>query len=178
MDKLNIVVTFSASREEKALFLGLLGIEDSITFLNEIAPAEREQVLERADVLLAWNFPREIHPQDYPYLQQVRFIQLLQTGADHMPFADLPSHLLVASNPGAYAAPMAEHELAMTLALAKHLLVENQKLKQGEFDQFTPNRSLASMTAGILGFGGIGRTTARLMRAFGTRISLINTTGS
>ncbi len=45
-----------------------------------------------------------------------------------MPFADLPSRIIVASNPGAYAAPTAEHVMAMTLALAKRLLVEDQKL--------------------------------------------------
>jgi phosphoglycerate dehydrogenase-like enzyme len=73
---------------------------------------------------------------------------------------------------------MAEHVLAMTLALAKHVLVQQQKLKQGEFDQFTPNRMLSGMTAGILGYGGIGRTTARLMRAFGMRIYAINTSGT
>jgi phosphoglycerate dehydrogenase-like enzyme len=72
---------------------------------------------------------------------------------------------------------MAEHVLAMTLALAKRLLVEQQKLRHGEFDQFTPNRLLTGMTAGILGFGGIGRATARLMRAFGMRIYTINTSG-
>ena len=94
-----------------------------------------------------------------------------------MPFADLPPHILVASNPGAYAAPMAEHVMAMTLALAKRLLIEHQKLKNGEFDQFTPNRMLSGLTAGILGFGGIGRATARLMRAFGMRIYALNQSG-
>ncbi len=181
MEKQNIVVTFTTSPEDKALFLETLGSEasfGSLTFLNEVPPEQREQVLERAHILLSWNFPREIHPQDYPHLQQVRFIQLLSAGADHMPFADLPPHILVASNPGAYATPMAEHVLAMTLALAKRLLVENQKLRNGEFDQFTPNRLLAGMTAGILGFGGIGRATARLMRAFGMRIFAINSSGT
>ncbi len=165
MDKPNIVVTYNTSIEQKAPLLEMLGSEASLTFLNELAPAQREQSLEHATVLLSWNFPREILPQDYPRLQQVSFIQLLSAGADFMPFADLPPHILVASNPGAYAIPMAEHVLAMTLALAKHLLVENQKLRNGEFDQFTPNRLLSGMTAGILGFGGIGRATARLMRA-------------
>ena len=178
MDKQNIVVTFNTSPEDKALFLETLGSEASLTFLNEIPPEQREQVLERAHILLSWNFPREIQPRDYPHLQQVRFIQLLSAGADRMPFADLPPHILVASNPGAYATPMAEHVLAMTLALAKRLLVENQKLRNGEFDQFTPNRLLAGMTAGILGFGGIGRATARLMRAFGMRIFAINSSGT
>ena len=178
MEKQNIVVTYHTSSEQKALFFEMLGSEASLTFLDEIPPEQREQVLEGAHILLSWNFPREIRPEDYSHLQQVRFIQLLSAGADHMPFADLPSHILVASNPGAYAAPMAEHVLAMTLALAKRLLVEHQKLQHGEFDQFTPNRSLAGMTAGILGFGGIGRATARLMRAFGMRIAAINTSGT
>src|SRR5438270_4807682 len=87
------LVTFTTSPEDKALFLEMLGSEaslGSLTFLNEIPPEQREQVLERAHILLSWNFPREIQPQDYPHLQQVRFIQLLSAGADHMPFADLP----------------------------------------------------------------------------------------
>ena len=178
MEKQNIIVTYQTSPEQKALFQQMLGSEASLTFLGEIPPAQRKQALERANILLSWNFPREIGREDYAHLQQVRFIQLLSAGADHMPFADLPTHLLVASNPGAYAAPMAEHVMAMTLALAKRLLVENQKLRNGEFDQFTPNRLLSGMTAGILGFGGIGRATARLMRAFGMRISAINTSGT
>src|SRR5712691_13520695 len=178
MDKQNIVVTFNASPEQKELLLEVLGSEASLTFLKEIPADQREQSLEHATILLSWNFPREIPPQEYPRLQQVTLIQLLSAGADHMPFADLPPHILVASNPGAYAAPMAEHVMAMTLALAKRLLIEHQKLKNGEFDQFTPNRLLSGMTAGILGFGGIGRATARLMRAFGMRIAAINTSGS
>ena len=177
MDKQNIAVTFKPSPEQKALLLEILGSEASLIFLREIQPARRERSLEDANILLSWNFPREIQPQEYPSLKQVTFIQLLSAGADHMPFADLPSHILVASNPGAYAAPMAEHVMAMTLALAKRLLIENQKLKNGEFDQFTPNRSLSGMTAGILGFGGIGRATARLMRAFSMRIYALNQSG-
>jgi phosphoglycerate dehydrogenase-like enzyme len=150
MDKQNIVVTYNASPEQKALFLEILGNFATLTYLNEIPPAQREQSLEHANILLSWNFPREV----------------------------LPSHIIVASNPGAYAAPMAEHVMAMTLALAKRLLIENQKLRNGEFDQFTPNRLLAGMTAGILGFGGIGRATARLMRAFSMKIYAINHSGT
>jgi len=150
------MVTYNASPVEKALLLEVLGSDALLTFLNELAPAQREQSLEDATVLLSWNFPREIPPQDYPSLQQVRFIQLLSAGADHMPFADLPPTHPRGQQPWAYAAPMAEHVMAMTLALAKRLLVQNQKLRNGEFDQFTLNRSLAGMTAGILGFGGSG----------------------
>jgi phosphoglycerate dehydrogenase-like enzyme len=178
MDKQNIVVTYSSTTEEKALFLEALGSAASLTFLNEIPPAQREQALEEATILLSWNFPQEIPPQEYPRLQHVTFIQLVTAGADHMPFAQLPSRIIVASNPGAYATPMAEHILAMTLALAKRLLLEHQKLRSGEFDDHTLNRSLSGMTAGILGFGGTGRATARLMRAFGMHIYALNQSGT
>ena len=41
----------------------------------------------------------------------------------------------MAGNVGAYAAPIAEHVLAMTLSLAKHLQVEHAALARGEFDR-------------------------------------------
>src|SRR6266566_8043393 len=138
MDKPNIVVTYNASQEQQAFLLELLGDVTSLTFLSELAPEQREQALEEATILLSWNFPREIQPQEYLLLRRVLFIQLLSAGADHMPFAELPPRIIVASNPGAYAAPMAEHVLAMTLALAKHLLVQHQKLKEGQFDMEYP----------------------------------------
>jgi phosphoglycerate dehydrogenase-like enzyme len=178
MDKPNIVVTFHPLQGQQAFLIEMLDKSATLTFLTELDPGQHEQALEEATILLSWNFPREIRPQDYPRLRRVLLIQLLSAGADHVPFAEMPPRIIVASNPGAYAAPMAEHVLAMTLGLAKHLLVQQQKLKQGEFDQFTPNRMLSGMTAGILGYGGIGRATARLMRAFGMRIYAINTSGA
>jgi glycerate dehydrogenase len=94
-----------------------------------------------------------------------------------VPYADLPGNIVIASNIGAYAEPMAEHVLAMTLALAKRLFREHQKLSQGEFNQSRLNRMLRGSVCGILGFGGIGKATARLMRAFGVRINALNTSG-
>ena len=177
MDKQNIVVTYNPTPEEKALFLEMLEGAASLTFLTEIPPAQREQSLENATALLSWNFPREILPQEYSKLQHVSLIQLITAGADYMPFADLPTHMSIASNAGAYAIPMAEHNLAMTLALAKRLLIEHQKLRNGIFDDTTLNRSLYGATAGIIGFGGTGRATARLMRAFGMHIYALNQSG-
>jgi len=177
MDKQNIVVTYTPTPEEKALFLEMLGGAASLTFLTEIPPAQREQSLENATALLSWNFPREILPQEYSKLQHVTLIQLITAGADYMPFADLPTHMSIACNAGAYAIPMAEHNLAMTLALAKRLLIEHQKLRNGIFDDTTLNRSLYGARAGIIGFGGTGRATARLMRAFGMHIYALNQSG-
>ena len=83
----------------------------------------------------------------------------------------------VASNGGAYAEPMAEHALAMTLAAANRLLVEHSALTRWHVNQFTMNRMLAGRTCGILGFGGIGVATARLMRAIGMKVHAVNRRG-
>jgi glycerate dehydrogenase len=178
MERPHVVVTYNASAEQRTLLLEILGSLASLAFQKQLPPEERQQSLAQADAVLSWSFGREVPKEDYGVLKPGTLIQLLSAGADHLPFDDLPSHLTIASNPGAYALPMAEHVMAMTLALAKRLLVENQKLLHGEFDQSTPNRQLHGMTAGILGFGGIGRATAQLMRGFGMRIMAINQSGA
>jgi glycerate dehydrogenase len=72
---------------------------------------------------------------------------------------------------------MAEHVLAMALALAKRLPQTHESMRHGEFDQLTPNRAIRGSLVGILGFGGIGQASARLFRALGARIHAIDRAG-
>jgi glycerate dehydrogenase len=105
-------------------------------------------------------------------------MQLISAGADHIPYHKIPGHITIASNTGAYAKPIAEHVLAMSLTSAKRLREEHHNMKKGEFNQYNhPNMALYNSTVGILGFGGIGKTAARLFRAFGARIFAMNTSG-
>ena len=94
-----------------------------------------------------------------------------------MPLHALPDGVPLAGNGGAYAEQMAEHGLAMVLAASKRLLIEHAALCRGEFNQNTRNRTLAGKVCGILGFGGIGVASARLMRAIGMRIHAVNRRG-
>jgi phosphoglycerate dehydrogenase-like enzyme len=65
----------------------------------------------------------------------------------------------------------------MTLGLAKRLPQRHAALAHGQFDQQTPSLTLDGAACAILGFGGIGKRTAGLMRAFGARIWAVNTSG-
>jgi len=177
MDKPNIVVTYSIGDARRGQLKELLGKDARLSFLTDMPTGLREQILIDADVLLSWNLPKELLPAGPGLLSRVKMIQLLSAGADHLPFPELRSDIVIASNVGAYASPMAEHVLAMALALAKNLLREHQNLLRGEFHQSVLNRQLAGSVCGIIGFGGIGRATARLMRGLGLRIYAVNTSG-
>lgn len=149
----------------------------SVDFLSSVPNEKRNDILSRAEVLLTFDPLRDLNEEEYAHLDHIRFMQLLSAGADHLSYSRIPAHITVASNNGAYAKPIAEHVLAMALCLAKRLREEHQNMQQGEFNQFALNKSIRDSTVGILGFGGIGKASANLFRAFGSRIFAMNTSG-
>src|SRR5205823_13691364 len=148
-----------------------------VMFLSDLSKDERGPALEAADAVLAWNPGTELEPEEFARLGGAGLIQLLSAGAEHLPFDRLPEGVPVASNVGAYAAPMAEHVLAMALALAKRLPQLHAKLARGEFDQATLTMAIRGSVVGILGFGGIGQACAELFEALGARIHALNRSG-
>jgi phosphoglycerate dehydrogenase-like enzyme len=125
----------------------------------------------------AWVLGAELRPEELAQLGSTALIQLMSAGVDRVPFDQIPEGVAVASNAGAYAEPMAEHVLALALALAKRLPQEHDALARGVFDQQTPTRSIRGSLVGILGFGGIGQACARLFQALGARVHAINRSG-
>ncbi len=177
MAERHIVITYKIGEEKRTLLKEFFGREARLSYLMDMPPGLRQQTLIGADILLSWNLPRELGPSELGLLQNVKLVQLLSAGADAVPYPALPASIIIASNVGAYAGPMAEHILAMALALSKNLLREHQELGRGRFDQARMNRVLRGSVCGILGFGGIGKATARLMRGIGMRIHAVNTSG-
>jgi glycerate dehydrogenase len=172
-----ILISHNFEQAHREILKEILSGRSQINFLSDIAEEDRAGVMEQADVIISWNPAREFSAEEFKLLGRVRLIQLVTAGAEHLPFALLPSSAIIASNPGAFAEPMAEHILAMVFALAKRLCVNHAKLKQGEFDQKTETRNLRGNVFGVLGLGGIGLAAARVLRSVGLRIFAINTTG-
>jgi phosphoglycerate dehydrogenase-like enzyme len=176
--KHSIVVAYKPREATRALIKEYFGRGFALYFLSDMPQGLRQQTLISGEVLLSWNLRKELGPSEFNLLTNVRMIQLLSAGADSVPYKDVPAYIVVAGNVGAYAEPMAEHVLAMALALAKNLFREHRNLMQGKFNQSGLNRKMNGSICGILGFGGIGRATARLMRGLGMRIIAINTSGA
>ena len=172
-----VAIAAHTAPEVRAVYVEVLRGMAEPRFLPDLQGAERRTELASARALVCWDWSRELRNDELGLLSVIPFVQLLSAGADHVRLSDLPPDTLVASNAGAYAEPMAEHVLAMALALAKRLPQRQAELSRGEFNQRSRARRFAGSVCGVLGLGGIGRATARLMRALGARIQAINTTG-
>lgn len=173
-----ILVTTHLDESRQKLIDELLSAEGTtVNFLDTLPDEKRGEALKAANILLTLNPLHDLKEEEFDLLENVRFIQLVSAGADHFPYHKVPEDITIASNPGAYAKPIAEHVVAMALALAKRLQEEHQNMQQGEFNQFHFNKSIKNSGIGILGFGGIGKAAAKLFRAFGSRILAMNTSG-
>jgi len=174
----SVVVTFELDDAGRAVVAEVLdGVAEPV-FLPALDRGRRAQALRGAAAVLARNTAKELAPHERSLIGGVRLIQFFNAGVDFVPLDDLPAGVKVASNKGAYAEQIAEHVLAMCLAAAKRLLVEHEGMKQGQFNQSRLNRMLRGATCGILGLGGIGSATARLMRGLGMRVHGINRRGA
>ena len=177
MTSQSLLVTYAASPPARAVIEEAIGSSATISYLPDIGAGDRAAVLRNATALLALNTAKELQPGEAALVRDAKLLQFISAGIDFIPMAEFPKTLAIACNGGGYAEPMAEHAVTMALAAFKRLIIEHNKVAVRDFDQFRPNRMLAGSICGILGFGGIGKATAKLMRALGTQIHAINRSG-
>ncbi len=141
--------------------------------LDEVPP----QLLARAEVLYTL---RIVPPPDMA--PNLKWIQFHMAGLDH--FADAPilaRGVQFTSLSGAAAPQMAEYVVMMLLALGHRLpeLVRTQSAHEWpreKWERFSP-RELRGSTVGVVGYGSVGRETARLCQAFGARVLAVKRDG-
>ncbi len=93
-------------------------------------------------------------------------------GVDDVDLAEAARrHILVTRAPGSNTQAVAEHTLALILALAKRLPAFSAQVAQGHWRAAADKtRDIAGLRLGLLGCGAIGRAVARLAAPFGMRI--------
>ena len=130
--------------------------------------------LAEADVLFCSHAPCNL--QDMPRL---RWMQIASVGYSHLFGFDLPSRGITVTNArGCFDVPIAEWNIAMMVNLARDLrrMIRNQDSAVWEVSAAF-QREIRGMTVGLLGYGGIGRETARLGRALGLRVEVLTRNG-
>src|SRR3984893_1585519 len=122
------------------------------------------------DVLFTFRVPRETM-RLAPHL---KWIQLLSAGADHALKGQIGGNIAMTTSIGIHAATMAEYTIASMLAFAHKLHSLIRPESNGEWrrsgDFMSMVDAMRGHTLGVVGYGSIGRETARLGRALGMRV--------
>jgi glycerate dehydrogenase len=145
--------------------------------LEDLPADARDDPWSTADVIVCMGFPREIPRDLRERARNLRMVQALVAGVDHLPFERFPPTAIVCSNAGAYSTLVAEHAMALLLAAAKDIPVRTDEIRRGIFDQDVLSKALASSTALILGLGGIGSEIARRCKGFDIHVVGITRSG-
>jgi len=172
----SVLVTYAARAPVLAAIADVIGGAATVRRLTDFPEAERVAAVQAADAFFTQSIKSEFRPTELAHADR-KLVQLMYAGVDRVPFDLLPSTTLIAHNGGAFAEQMAEHVLAMALAGAKKLLDRHVRMAKGDFDQFGALGTLRDGACAIIGYGAIGRETARLVRPFGMRVYGLNRSG-
>ena len=111
---------------------------------------------------------------------RLRWVQLPTMGYDPVELHGVPAGITVTTAGDAYAPTVAEHAVAMLLALVRHVPEAVRNAAGGRWDQ-TNARSIGTLhgaTVAVLGFGNIGREVAARLRGFGSHVVAVTRSGA
>jgi len=135
-------------------------------------PGNQEEFLARVEqadgLLLGWDIPNQVIAA-CPNLKIISF-----TGIGYKNFIDAEfarqRGIAVTNTPGYADNAVAEHALALLLAVAKNIQRNHINLRQGLWDQTMQSLELRGKTIGIIGTGGIGLRMATICEAIGMKV--------
>ncbi|MEZ5391737.1 MAG: phosphoglycerate dehydrogenase [Bryobacterales bacterium] len=103
-------------------------------------------------------------------MPNVKLLSLRGTGTDHVDLdAAARLGITVTNTPGVSAIAMAEHTLALMLAVARDIPRIDQKTKRGGWPRGFVTQ-LHGKTLGVIGLGAIGQQVARIARGIGMKV--------
>lgn len=135
----------------------------------------RDELIEAAaggcDVLFGLRAPDELVRQS----PQLKWVQLTSAGAEHILKGMIAERTAIAvtSASGIHATPIAEYTIGSMLAFAHclHVTMRAQLRHEWERKSFMETAdSLRGRTLGVIGYGSIGRETARIGAALGMTV--------
>src|SRR6266849_5872890 len=130
-----------------------------------------EKELETADALIVRSAV-QANAALLEHAKQLRVIGRAGVGVDNIEMeAATRKGIAVMNTPGANAVAVAEHTLALMLAMARHLCRANETMHAGKWDKKSlQGTELRAKTLGVIGLGKIGLEVARRARAFGMEV--------
>jgi phosphoglycerate dehydrogenase-like enzyme len=147
-----------------------------IYWLDEMDEEEQARVLPMVDCIYSHGWPEELDAAKMAKMKNLRLFQAGNAGVNRIRFDLLDKKVTVCSNAGGYSDEVAEFAIALLLAAGKGLVKFDRQLREGAYrrqgldDLGRGVTFFRGKTLGIIGYGGIGRSTAKLARPFGIKV--------
>jgi phosphoglycerate dehydrogenase-like enzyme len=144
--------------------------------LADLAEDRLDEILPSIDCLLVFSWPTQLTAERLQRMTNLRFIQSILAGVNHIPFANLDKNVIVSSNAGAYSEEVAEYAWALLLSAAKRVVELHVSLREQRWtlrrtlDEGSEITVVREKILGILGFGGIGNAVCRIAKGFGMQV--------
>ena len=143
-----------------------------LTFIHATDDESRARGLEEADIAFTWI----LNAADFARARKLRWVHSSAVAVETFCLADMFARGVIVSNSrGIQAAPIAEHVMAVLLALAKQLpfVIDSQRQARWAQNDFVGGRLpwlLKGKTLGLIGVGTIGSEIAQRAGAFGMTV--------
>jgi len=134
--------------------------------------ADPEALLEfaaGAEALWMQGYNPAVNAETLARLPSVKVLYRSGSGVDSLPLEYAAKHgIAVCATPETISESVAEHTVALLLALARHIVQFDSQVRSGEWDSSARQTKwhLSGRTLGVVGFGRIGRRVAELVAGF------------
>lgn len=168
--------TFSPSDSTAHRLLIEAGCEVRVNSLGrKLTEEESVEVLEGAHGVIAGTSPlSERVLRAAPHLAVISRVGVGLDSVDLEAVHERGIDLFVTAD--AVRAPVAELTVGLMLSVLRGVPLSDRRMRSGEWHQHS-GRLLGERTVGIIGFGGIGRAVAQLLRGFGCRTMACDAAG-
>ena len=140
---------------------------------HDSLPGSEERLIERianAEVVLNIRASSKFGERVFAACRRLRLLSLWGTGTDHVDLAAAARHgVTVCNTPGVSAISIAEHAVALLLAVARHIPQLDAATRAGGWAR-GQSIELRGKTCGVIGLGAVGGQFARLAGGIGMRV--------
>lgn len=140
---------------------------------HDTLPENEDRLIERiaqADIVINIRSSTRFGESTFQRSPRLRLLSLWGTGTDNVDLAAAARHEVTVTNtPGVSAFSIAEHSLALMLAVARRIPHRDAEVRQGRWPRGEASQ-MHGKTLGIIGLGAVGRQFARLGAGIGMRV--------
>jgi phosphoglycerate dehydrogenase-like enzyme len=136
-------------------------------------PNSEDRLMDRvrdADIVITIRSSSRFTEELFQTCPRVRLVSIWGTGTDNVDLIAAQRHgVTITNTPGVSATSIAEHALALMLAVARRIPGQDGAVRNGSWPRGS-SMELFGKTLGIIGLGAIGRRFAQLGQAIGMRV--------